>query len=149
MGLFNKMLGYPDPDPTGKSRTYFEKVGKQVMTMFGRGDIPRAVEHLRLFSTQQADRYGDNHADVGRAHLLFAAMSAMMTDYGNASAAALSAEGIFKATLEESDPDREAAEFLREGLDRMLEGEHPVDDPDEYLINYDTPIGKWMLRLKS
>lgn len=148
MGLMNRLMGVPDIDPTGRSRDLFEKVGKQTLAMFFRGDAKRAFEHPQQLIGMVANKYGPYHADVGRANLLGAAMMAMTAQYEYALE---TCEEALKALRENEDVasyDIEVAEYLKEGLQKLVKGAHPQGG-EGYLISQETPIGKWLWRLKS
>lgn len=147
MGILNRLLGYPDIDPSGRSRELFEKVGKQTMTMFFRGDAQRAFEHPQQLIGMVAGKYGPLHADVGRANLLGAAM---MTLAGQYEFALQTCEAALKALTPNravAAIDFEAAEYLRDGLRKLSSGERPAGDGN-YLISKETPIGQWLWRLR-
>jgi hypothetical protein len=149
VGLFGRLLGYPDIDPTGRSRELFEKVGQQTMTMFFRGDAERAFQHPQQLMAMVAKKHGPYHADVGRANLLGSALMAMTAQYEFALQTCDAALKALKENEDVAGVDIEAAEFLKAGLEKLAEGQHPVVDGEGYLIDKDTPIGKWLWRLRS
>ena len=147
MGFFNRLMGYPDIDPTGRSRELFEKVGKQTMTMFFRGDTKRAFKHPEQLICMVAGTYGPLHADVGRANLLAATM---MTFAGQYDFALQTCETALKALVENrnvAEIDVEVAEYLRVGLVKLVNSQRPEEEGAS-LISKETPIGKWLLRLR-
>jgi len=148
MGFLNRLLGYPDIDPTGRSRALFEKVGKQSMTMFFRGQVEGALEHPQQLIGMVSKRHGLYHADIGRAYLLGATI---MTMTSQTEPALQTCEAALEALRENADVasmDLEVAEYLEEGLKKLLKGERQGGG-EEYLISQDTPIGQWLLQLKS
>jgi hypothetical protein len=148
MGFLNRLMGFPDVDPTGRSRDLFEKVGKQTMTMFFRGDAERAFQHPQQLIGMVAGKYGPYHADVGRANLLGAAMMSMTAQYQFALETCEAALNVLRENEEVASIDIEAAEYLKAGLEKLVTGEHPAGG-DGHLISQDTPIGKWLWRLRG
>ena len=73
MGVFSKLMGMPEPDPSGSSRDYFEMVAKTAMKMATRRDIPRAVKHMEIMLMNISQKFGYQHPDIGRAKLAKAA----------------------------------------------------------------------------
>lgn len=148
MGFMNKLLGYPNPDPKGRSRELFEKVGKQSMKMLFRGDIPRALQHAAQLEGTICNKFNSHHPDVGRARLLAAVVQTTVGQYEHALEACESSLDILSNYEDEVECDLEAAKFLHAGLVKLCNGERPTND-EEYLISGDTPIGQWVWRLKS
>lgn len=156
MSFLNALLGYPDIDPNGVSRDLFEKVGKQAMTMFSRGQIEGALEHVQRLQEMVVSKYGSHHPDVGRATLLGAIM---LTTLGQNEDALQVCELAMK-TFRENDGyheggvsykvtfDMDAAMFLKNGLENLIKTEHATKSQD-YLISSRTPLGRWLSRLKS
>lgn len=156
MSFLKALLGYPDVDPNGVSRELFEKVGKQAMTMFSRGQIQGALEHVQRLQGMVISKHGPHHPDVGRASLLGAVMLTSLNQYEDAlHVCELAMEtfvandgyhegGVsYKVTF-----DMNAAMFLKKGLEHLIEGEHATKGHDT-LISQRTPIGKWLSQLQS
>lgn len=142
-GLFSSFLGYPDIDPSGRSRELFKKVGRQTMTMFFRGDYQRALKHSQKFINMVAEKYGIFHADIGRANLLAASM---MTITGQYELALQTCEVALKALVRNravAAADLEAAEYLHNGLLKHINGEKCTGEGN-YLIAKETLIGSWL-----
>jgi hypothetical protein len=156
MGIFNALLGYPNIDPTGTSRELFEKVGKQAMTMFFRGQVEGALQHVQRLQEMVSSQYGPHHPDVGRATLLGAIMLTTLGQYEDALEVCELAletfeahEGYHKHGVSHKVVfDMEAAMFLKGGLENLSGGEHATKG-DGYLISATTPVGAWLSRLKS
>lgn len=148
MAFLNKLVGYPDPDPRGRSRALFEKVGNQAMTMLMRGDVSRALQHALQLEGMIAHKYNAYHPDVGRARLLAATIQTTVGQYETALEACEAALEVLRDSKEVAELDLEAAEFLSTGLNKLVDGEYPVDDPSQYLISRETVIGQWLWRLR-
>lgn len=156
MSFLNALLGYPDVDPNGVSRELFEKIGKQAMTMFSRGQIQGALEHVQRLQEMVASKYGTHHPDVGRASLLGAVMLTSLNQYEDALHVCELAIETFKANDGYHEGgvsykvtfDMGAATFLKNGLENLMKGENAIKNQD-YLISSRTPVGKWLSRLKS
>ena len=116
--------------------------------MFFRGDKERAFQHPQHLIEMVSSKCGPYHADVGRANLLGAALMAMTSQYDFALETCEAALWALRENKEVAGLDIEAAEFLKAGLEKLGSGEHPAGG-EGHLIDQDTPIGKWLWRLRG
>ena len=148
MGWLNRLMGYPDLDPTGTSTELFKKVAQQAITMYSRGDVERSMNHLKELMATASRTYGEYHADVGRSALLMAVLMIMSREESAALYLCESAVQVLQENKEVAPRDLDAAVLLQSGLERIVENQRPVED-DGYLLVYGTPIGEWLRSCKS
>lgn len=147
MGLFSKLVGMPEADPSGRSREYFELVAKTAMKMAIRGDLPRAVKHMEIMIMKAADKYNRYHPDIGRARLAKAAIFYLSGDLEEAHTEVDSALIILGAYPEICEFDIQAAKDFSDILDTAEKQLSGASEKEPNL--YGRPFGAWVSRLES
>lgn len=147
MGFFRKLIGMPEPDPSGRSREYFEMVAKTAMKMVMRRDFPRAVKHMEIMLMNISQQFGYQHPDIGRAKLAKAAFLYMGADLQTAGTESIAALEVLEKHPDTCGLDIEAAKDFQELIKSAVKSLAGMEDDDERELE-DRPFGQWVHRLE-
>jgi len=148
MGLFSKLTGMPEPDPSGRSRAYFEMVAKTAMKMVMRGDIPGAVTHMEVMLMKVAQKYGYQHPDIGRAKLAKAAFLYIGGDLKTAGTESIAALDVLEQHAGSCGMEIEAARNFQELIKSAIKSLAGMEDNDGRELE-DRPFGQWIRSLET
>ena len=147
MGLFSKLIGMPEPDPSGGSRAYFEMVAKTAMKMVMRRDIPSAVKHMDIMLMNISQKFGYQHPDVGRAKLAKAAFLYIGGDLKTAGAESIAALDVLEQHPDFCGIDIVAAKDFQELIASAVNSLAGMEDDDVRELE-DRPFGQWVHSLE-
>lgn len=147
MSLFSKLIGMPEPDPSGRSRAYFEMVAKTAMKMVMRRDIPSAVKHMEIMLMNISQQFGYQHPDIGRAKLAKAAFLYIGGDLKTAGTESIAALDVLEQHPDCCGIDIEAAKDFQVLIKSAIKSLAGMEDDDERELE-DRPFGQWVRSLE-
>lgn len=147
MGLFSKLIGMPEADPSGRSRAYFEMVAKTAMRMVMRRDVPGAVKHMEIMLMNISQKFGYQHPDIGRAKLAKAAFLYIGGDLQTAGTESIAALEVLEQHPDSCDIEIEAAKDFQELIKSAIKSLAGMEDDDERELE-DRPFGQWVRSLE-
>lgn len=147
MGLFSKLIGMPEPNPSGSSRAYFEMVAKTAMKMVMRRDLPRAIKHMEIMLLNVSQQFGYQHPDIGRGKLAKAAFLYLGGDLQTASTESIGALDVLERHPEKCSIEIEAARDFQDLIKSAVESMDGVESDEERDLE-DRPFGQWVRRLE-